>query len=238
MRYVVLAVFLSSISLVYGIGVGTYKIFPYQYIQDVKRYFLGRESKNNNPRLSLFGAFDRDVNLVFIGDSLTERGLWSEWLPRQKIANRGVEGDTGRDILARMPTIISTKPELAFIQLGINDLYEGQTPDEILIVYIEILEKLSSENIRIVVQSTPECSTSRCEDKLMFVRQLNLDLMTYASENGMFFMDINPLISDANGLRHEFTPDGIHLNGAGYREWVKLVDLTLNELGTTTTNQP
>ncbi len=61
-----------------------------------------------------------------IGDSLTEQGLWSEMFPEHTIANRGVGSDTTADVLARMDTILATKPERAFIMLGVNDLALGK----------------------------------------------------------------------------------------------------------------
>ena len=74
-------------------------------------------------RLSQFEALSAThAAVVFVGDSITEGGLWSEWLPGVDVINRGISGNTTQDILDRMPHIVSVKPDKLFLMIGVNDL--------------------------------------------------------------------------------------------------------------------
>src|SRR5690349_13279539 len=61
--------------------------------------------------------------IVFLGNSITERGEWQEILSgyRCPIVNRGVGGDNSFGILARMDEILAAKPKAIFLMDGIND---------------------------------------------------------------------------------------------------------------------
>ena len=57
------------------------------------------------------------------------------------------------------------------------------------------------------------------------VTGLNEKLRKVASDNGAVFIDLWPALSDpATGkLQKQFTNDGLHLTGAGYRAWTNAV---------------
>ena len=74
-------------------------------------------------RLSQFEALAATHSAVaFVGDSITEGGLWSEWLPGVDVINRGISGNTTQDILDRMHQIVSVQPDKLFLMIGVNDL--------------------------------------------------------------------------------------------------------------------
>jgi lysophospholipase L1-like esterase len=205
--------------LAYGFGAVTAhkRWFPYAQLRDWKARTAERPAEN--PRVSLFRNFSPDVEVVMIGDSITQGGIWSEMFPGVAIANRGVGGDTTADVLARLDTVLSTKPELAFLMIGVNDASRGRSPEEIFASYTKIVDALQGAGVEVAIQSTIECSATSCGATLNVLRALNRRLAALSAERGVDYIDLAVSLSDESGLRSEFSYDGTHLNGAGYRQW-------------------
>ena len=113
-----------------------YNIFPVNQIKKSNTASkFNRVTKLEKPRYSLFELFAPESDYVMLGDSITEGGLWSEFFPDVKIANRGVWGDTTGDILSRMDSVYLLKPKKVFIMAGFNDLNQYHNIDDILSNY-------------------------------------------------------------------------------------------------------
>ena len=73
-----------------------------------------------------------------------------------------------------------------------------------------------------IVQSTIFCTAPLCDRAdVERVRVINRTLRHCLPPDD--FLDLNRVLADADGLKPEFTTDGIHLNGAGYGAWVALL---------------
>ena len=59
---------------------------------------------------------------MFLGDSITEGGLWDAWFQELPALNRGIGGDTTEDILARLDSAID-QPTAVSLLIGTNDLH-------------------------------------------------------------------------------------------------------------------
>lgn len=187
--------------------------------------FLMHYIAQAKPRNTLFEAFSPPSDVVMIGDSLTENGLWSEMFPHVKIANRGIGGDRTIDVLQRMDPIFAVKPKKAFILLGLNDFAYGVSVEQVFTNYRQIVGQLQQNGIRVFIQSTLECSKSSCGSQLEKVRALNQKLEAYAKENKLVYIDLNiPLAYNVSGLLPQYTPDGGHLLGSGYAVWANLLE--------------
>ena len=224
-KYLVILLFMV-VSFSYGLFIGIYKVFPYEQVRSIRRFVSQSTSINfptiKNPRTTLFEYFSPKCEIVMIGDSITQGGIWSEIFPNITIANRGVEGDTTEDILRRMDTIYDVKPRKAFVMVGINDFYRDFTVDEAFVNYKKIVSNLNDAGIEVFIQSTLECSKFKCFDKLQKVRSLNKNLSEYATQKNITYIDINKdLTSVSDGLLGRYTQDGIHLTGEGYFVWEK-----------------
>lgn len=221
--FIILAiVFLFS----YGFTVGYYKIFPYKYIYKVRLLILPIQdnSKKIKPRSDFFKYFSPNVDVVMIGDSITQLGIWNEIFPNVKIANRGVASDTTENVLNRIDTILAVNPSKALIMMGIIDIHSSINIDTIMENYIKLIKKLEAENIEVIVQSTIECSINTCGENLIKLRKLNLKLKKYCEENQILFVNLNKGLSTiSEGLIKKYTWDGIHLTGSGYLEWSKQI---------------
>ena len=70
------------------------------------------------------------ADIVMIGDSIIERGLWSEWTGCD-IVNRGVGSDTAGGSLARLDEdALSLKPKKVYFGAGLNDINRGRNVDD------------------------------------------------------------------------------------------------------------
>ena len=237
----ILIVFLIGVTFAYGVAVGLYKIFPFDQVRAVKKFFVSEQQANilakmlelrNNEfrRISLFEEFSPKVDVVFVGDSITEGAEWNDFFPNISVANRGVGSDITIDILRRLDSIVSLKPEYAFIMVGINDIHSGVPLSDILSRYATIVESLRKHDIEVVIQSTIQCKPSECFSKSEIVNKLNTSLKRYAKSLNIRFVELG-VLSKKNCLESIHTYDGVHLNGKGYRVWVELISPILSEMG-------
>jgi lysophospholipase L1-like esterase len=173
---------------------------------------------------TLFRVFAPDVEVVMVGDSITADAYWNDIFPSVRIANRGIRGDTTRDVKNRLRDVLATNPERAFLMIGINDIRRGYSLDEITAAYEQIVEKLIDHQVEVHIQSTLQCSRRICGEKADQVIELNKWLQKYALERGVAFIDLNADMSNAQeGLKSSLTSDGYHLLGSGYRAWSEVI---------------
>jgi len=168
-----------------------------------------------------FEQFDLEPGVVvFLGDSITEGGLWHEWFPNRRVANRGIDGDTTAGVLARLATATQGPPAQVFLLIGTNDLGRGVKPPAITANIDTILTGIgeSAPEAHVVLQSVMP-RDPRFRDTIV---GLNDDYRIVAGRHGAAFLDLWPALADSSGcLRREYTLDNLHLNGAGYRSWVE-----------------
>ena len=175
-----------------------------------------------------------------LGNSLTAGANWNELLGRPNVVGRGIPSDVLQGYYARINPIIQLKPKIVFILGGLNDVYNWTPIDEIYTDYLRVISLLKAKNIIPVIQSTiyagkewgknwggtSETNAGRNKE----VDKLNKLLSDYAKRNNIDYIDLNSKMSTKdNFLRPELTWDGVHLNSAGYRIWVKEVEIVLKK---------
>lgn len=107
-------------------------------------------------------------HVLAFGDSLTagyglaasksfpaqlEKGLRAYW-PTASVRNAGVSGDTTASALARLPRLLSSltsRPDLAIVELGANDLLRGIAPERTRANLDTILSDFSRCGIRVLL---------------------------------------------------------------------------------------
>ena len=194
---------------------------------------MGIVKKNNTPAYShyeirnqLFAEYDnKKYKVVMLGDSITERTAWNELLGIPDIANRGMDSDTTEGFYKRLPDIYKIEPELCFIMGGINDIHQGIPIDKILANMEAIINELIKNDIKPIMQSTLYVSIDMLnwEKTNKAVDSLNTGLKNIYIERNILFIDINKKLSVDGALRKEYSCDGIHLSGLGYKEWGKII---------------
>jgi lysophospholipase L1-like esterase len=221
---VFLKVLFLFIGFVVGVAVATYKVFPFNYILKTKQLFFGINSPkiSVSPLVSRFAVLDkilRKVDIVFLGDSIIQEGLFNEYFPDLSTANRGVGGDTAKHILLRLDQIYNLKPKKVFIMFGINDIRTDESIGNIVSSYEKIISKIKNKiQADIFVVSTIECNKDMTSLSLLKkVRIFNEKLQDVVKHQSIEFIDVNKNISTPEeGLKNIYTYDGIHLSGLGY----------------------
>lgn len=174
---------------------------------------------------------------VLVGDSLS---LWfpTDLLPSDRAwLNQGISGEVSGGLLERLSLFNDTQPETIFVMIGINDLIRGVDDFTLLDNQRQIIHYLQDTHPRsqIVVQSVLPHGSDRAtwegRDRLKAIsnqriRDLNQELKAIAQAEGVYFLDLHPLFTDAQGnLRADFTTDGLHLNRQGYLVWRSALQL-------------
>src|SRR3954471_83138 len=60
-------------------------------------------------------------DVLFVGDSLTDGGLWHELMADARCKNRGIAGDTSAGVLARLEPMLAGQPAAVYLLVGVND---------------------------------------------------------------------------------------------------------------------
>ena len=169
--------------------------------------------------------------IIFLGNSITDGGEWSEIFDNTKIKNRGISGDNTIGVLNRLDEIYNRKPAKIFLMIGVNDLKNGLGPDSIAknIFRIATFLKKNTPETQLFVQSVLPMSDDfkqfgTHKSKAHLVPVLNEKLKTNALKYDFTFLDFYGSFLNKNGkLNAEFTNDGLHLLGKGYQHWKSLV---------------
>lgn len=178
--------------------------------------------KNKARRAELFAASTRSAEVVMLGDSITHEGLWHEYFPEISPLNRGIGGDTTRDILNRLQAVYPLQPRKLFLLIGINDLNMGREQEQTLADYSKILDELGRNlpSTMVHVQSVLPVSARWKLARNADVLALNTQIQALARQRDLTFIDLHPLFCDSRGeLRAELSNDGIHLGAKGYALW-------------------
>jgi lysophospholipase L1-like esterase len=178
---------------------------------------------------------------ILAGDSLS---LWfpPDLLPEDRHwLNQGISGETSQGLLKRLNYFDSTKPEIIFVMIGINDLLRGISDKEILnnqqtiISYLRRKHPKTKIFLQSILPHSAEQSTWEGKDKLLKVpnsriRKLNQELQKIADQQGVKYLNLYPLFSDQTGnLSLDFTTDGLHLNPQGYTVWRTALKIYSNQ---------
>lgn len=180
-------------------------------------------------RMELYDQLNtQPADILFLGNSITERGEWHELLPGRKVANRGIGGDNTFGVLARLDGVIAQRPKKLFLLIGINDIGRGLPVEVILNNYRSILTKLAQglPKTKIIVESVLPLNESKLaydylKNKADKVKALNEGIEKLASEFDLPYLNLHELFADEQGvLKAGYTKDGIHLLPEAYVDWV------------------
>ncbi|OJX59469.1 MAG: hypothetical protein BGO84_12005 [Dysgonomonas sp. 37-18] len=167
----------------------------------------------------------KTVEIVMLGNSITAGADWNKLLKRQDVRNAGQGGYTSGQMLWYIDLcVLAPKPKVCFMMAGINDLFNDLPPSLIYQNQIKIIEMLSSHRIKPIVQLTLHVRGDKEMNKR--IDKMNEVLTRYCKENSIFYIDLNQQLSDENGLKDEYTTDGVHLTAEAYAIWA----LVLNDL--------
>lgn len=199
--------------------------------------------------LTLLSAFRfiQKKKVIFFGDSITQAGvspagyitILQQMLAKDgrdkafDLAGAGIGGNKVYDLYLRLEDdVLSKKPDLVFIYVGINDVWHKKThgtgtdPDKFEKFYNRIIEKIQSAGAKVVI-----CTPTVVGEKKGFVNELDGDLNKYAEiirtiakNKNVELIDLHKAIVEyinANNPEDKakdiLTTDGVHMNDKGNR---------------------
>lgn len=178
----------------------------------------------NAQKQDLFNAVPIDSgDIVFIGDSHIERFLLNDYFPRARVRNRGIGSNSTMQVADRLPAILQRKPSKLFLQIGINDLAFGYTPDSVFNNIIRLTKMVDRSITTLYVTSL---FPTRGHDGYMnyAVKSINIDLAEYCIRNNISFINLYPKLVQGDELNKELAGDDCHLNGKGYVIWKEAIE--------------
>ncbi|MDN4494325.1 GDSL-type esterase/lipase family protein [Ureibacillus aquaedulcis] len=166
------------------------------------------------------------VDKIFVGDSITDHGEFQEFYPDQVVLNRGISKDTSAGVLNRINEVVGRNAKEVYLLIGVNDIRTKVEQDAYIGNIRKIIESFAKSKTEIYIQSILPVNNSIYGDKVTNdkVKRFNKALKETAKELNVHFLDLFPYFTDEEGqLKKEYTIDGIHLNGKGYKVWTQQV---------------
>lgn len=195
-------------------------------------------------RVSLFDTLPIYRNdIVFLGNSITDGGEFPELFGNPDIKNRGIRSDVINGVRKRLYQVTSGHPAKIFLLIGINDVSHHLGAEKIADNYRQLVQEIreQSPETKLYVQSVMPINNSFGRYKNLIgmekvIVSLNQKLKEIAAQEGAEYVELTPALADSKGnLRKEFTNDGLHLTGRGYRAWAAAItDLVNDEFFQTT----
>ena len=175
-------------------------------------------------------------DIVFLGNSITQGGKnWSKRLNYPNVRNRGIGGDVTDGVLARLNEINYFKPKAVFLLIGINDLWNNQSPNKPSAEYIgnniiKIAQVISAQTpkTKIYIQTILPIEKEKYKKNILKVNEI---IKSNEKENSYKTIDLYSIFANENGLiKKELSTDGIHLNEKGYDAWVDFIKPIVSSL--------
>ncbi len=190
------------------------------------------ETLSSNYWVSRYNGFLKEPRtkggIVFFGNSLTESFNLSIF-GDSSIINRGIRGDFTEGLLKRIDEVISLQPGKLFIEIGINDIFEKVSTDEINENYEKIIKRIKTESpkTKIYIQSNlPVLRKSfftSCDALNKIVREQNEQLKKLAQRYDVTYINLYDHFVKDNALDPHLSFDGVHINAFGYDIWKKML---------------
>ena len=157
---------------------------------------------------------NKDVDVVFLGDSLTDGYDVKRFYPEYVVLNRGISGDTSVWLEERLDvSLYAVQPKVAVMLIGANNM------DKMLENYESILKsfKENAPNTKIVLLSLTSMS-GEWGKKNQLAAYNNVQIKMYAEMYGYEYVDLySALLNLETGeIYDEYTTDGGHLTEKGY----------------------
>lgn len=229
----ILVVILISVLLI-AILVSALLLFLKIIPENQKRQELKRAAEEYySNKLELYGKENKiyspfEVDIAFIGDSLTDGYDVEKYYPEFKVENRGIGGETTHGLLARLDvSVYQLKPKVIVILIGANNFKTMFEDYEDIIIGIR--ENLPDTKLVI-------CSLISMGGEWGKNNQLaafnNVKIKAYAEKHGCPFVDLyTPLLNmETNEIFEHYTTDGGHLTAEGYEVLTSAIKPVVTEI--------
>ena len=157
---------------------------------------------------------DYEIDVAFLGDSLTDGYDLAKYYPEYRVSNRGIGGETTYGLYSRLGvSLYDLKPKVLVMLIGGNNL------NTMLEDYEDILLGFKSNvpDTKVILCSLTAMGGELAE-KNKIAAYNNVTLKKLASKYGYDFVDLyTPLFNVETGeICAQYTSDGAHLTPDGY----------------------
>lgn len=171
---------------------------------------------------------DYEVDVAFLGDSLTDGYDLLKYYPQYLTANRGIGGETTHGLASRMQiSLYDLRPKVAVLLIGGNNL------DTMLENYEALLVGMRDNlpETKVVLVSLTSMGGDWAH-KNQLAAYNNAIIKRLAQKYAFAFVDLyTPLLDEVIGeLRAEYTTDGAHLTPLGYEVFTDTLTPVLDNL--------
>ncbi|WP_238582446.1 GDSL-type esterase/lipase family protein [Cellvibrio sp. OA-2007] len=169
-----------------------------------------------------------DVNVLFLGDSITAGWDWQIWeknFKPLKAANFGIGGDHTANVLWRLQhgAIGNMQPKVIVLLIGVNNFgHLHETPEQVAAGVTNVVAQLqlawpSSKILLNGVFPFDEQATSVSRQQVKKVNQIIAQL---DNRKTIFYKDYGPLLLQKNGnISPAIMKDFLHPTSKGYQIW-------------------
>ncbi len=197
-----------------------------EHAQAVQQY---REEKMARYRAENEKYDDYEVEVAFLGDSLTDLYDLEKYYPQYITSNRGIGGDTTYDLEERLQvSVYDLKPQVLVMLIGANN------PDTMLDNYESILQgiKTNLPDTKVVLLSMTAMGGEVWGSRNQQAAYNNVSIKLLAEKYGFTFVDLfSPLYDVSIGEVYEgYTVDGGHFTDKGYTAVTALITPVLEQL--------
>ena len=186
---------------------------------------------------SIGGPKAGEQRVVFMGNSITEAWapMFGELFPGKPYIGRGISGQTTPQMVVRFrQDVVALKPAVVVILGGTNDIAGNTGPSSVSMIADNLrsmTEIAKANGIRVVLASVLPVFDYPWKRGLApadTIVRLNRWMKAYADSAGATYLDFHtPMADERQGLRAEYTRDGVHPNAAGYRVMTPLAEAAI-----------
>ena len=172
---------------------------------------------------------DYEVDIAFIGDSLTDGYDVEKYYSEYKVENRGIGGDTTHGLLARLDvSVYQLKPKVIVMLIGANNFDTMFEDYEDIIIGI----KENLPETKLVICSLTSMGGEHWGKNNHKAAFNNVKIRAYAEQYGCPYVDLYTALLnfETNEIYEHYTTDGGHLTAAGYEVFTSCVKPVVDEI--------
>lgn len=171
---------------------------------------------------------DYEVDVAFLGDSLTDGYDLEKYYPNYVVANRGIGGETTFGLENRLQvSAIDLKPKVVVMLIGGNNFHTML--DNYESILIKLKDGLPESKIVLLSLTAMGGDWAKNND---IAKQNNVEIKRLAEKYNCEFIDLfTPLLDPiTNEVYAGYTVDGAHFTATAYEVVTSLVEPKLKEL--------
>ena len=171
---------------------------------------------------------DYEVEVAFLGDSLTDGCDLATYYPDYITSNRGIGGDTTTDVLGRITySVYDLKPQVVVLLIGGNNLQTMFKDYEKILIGL----RDNLPNTKVILVSLSAMGLDH-KDKNKMAMENNLIIYDLATKYNFYYVNIFDALynSESGEIYSEYTTDGLHFTHEGYLIVTGLINEKLKEV--------